>query len=121
MWSQINNNPLVKINAVRRNDSLSRNQKQIVIEMIMSVDNHTNTGFASYNTIMRGTGISINIVKRTLVELRELGILSVVTSGNNMGDGRATLHILHPTLLIPQEEITPVTPMPDMATNNRPF
>lgn len=79
-------NPLAKINAVRKNTSFGRNHVDVLYALILSVDNETNEGYASYRTLMADTRMSRGTLSTTLQELRRAGVILVVETGNNISN-----------------------------------
>ncbi|HDI3264206.1 TPA: helix-turn-helix domain-containing protein [Vibrio cholerae] len=96
--SNIKTNVMTKVNAVRRNTALNSSENAILLELIFSVDNNTNKGFASYQSIHRSTGLSVNTIKKTLKALQEAGLLIQVAKGSNLTN-QATKWELKPELI----------------------
>lgn len=80
------NNPLAKINAVRKNKSFGRNHVDVLYAIILSVDNTTNEGYASYKTLMEDTRMSRGTLSTTLQDLRRAGIIIVIEQGSNISN-----------------------------------
>ncbi|HHG3075747.1 TPA: hypothetical protein ACPVXB_005073 [Vibrio parahaemolyticus] len=84
MTKDINTNVLVKLLAVRNNSELTPNERLILNELIFSVDNTSNIGYASYNTIRKHTRMGVNTIKALLKALQEAGVIKQLKQGNNI-------------------------------------